>query len=83
MACDYPRCECMNDPGECLFGMMQVNNPSHGGKVTCYKCNGFNQQKDLVPYWDHQHKTEFPKEHFHKECYNPYQHYYGLDKPID
>jgi hypothetical protein len=62
---------------------LHVTDPSHGGKVTCHKCNGFILHRDWVPYWDHQHKDEFPKEHFHKDCYNRYEHYYGLDKPID
>lgn len=60
-----------------------VCNPTHGGKVTCHKCNGFIFECDAVPYLDHQHLNEFPKAHFHKDCYNPYEHYYGLDKPLD
>lgn len=55
----------------------------HGGKVTCHKCNGFIEKKDHIPYWDHQHRGEYPNTHFHKKCFNHYEHYYGLDKPID
>lgn len=60
-----------------------VTDPSHGGKVTCHKCNDFVAVGDAIPYLDHQHPNEFPKAHFHKRCYNPYAHYYGIDKPID
>lgn len=63
--------------------MRYITNPHHGGKVTCHKCNGFIEEGDDVPYWDHQHVTEYPRAHFHKRCYNGYEHYYGLDKPID
>jgi len=60
-----------------------VTNPAHGGKVTCHKCNGFIDEDVWVPYWDHQHKTEFARYHFHQDCFNPYEHYYGIDRPID
>lgn len=60
-----------------------VTNPMHGGKVTCHKCNRFIYEGDDVPYLDHQHRDEFAKAHFHRRCYNQYEHYYGLDKPID
>lgn len=60
-----------------------VTDPAHGGKVTCHKCNGFIIAAEHEGYSDHQHKDEFPKYHFHKNCYNPYEHYYGIDKPID
>jgi hypothetical protein len=66
-----------------LHDLIHVTDPAHGGKVTCYKCNGFIQQKDAVPYRDRQHKDDFPNTWFHKDCYNRYEHYYGLDKPID
>lgn len=71
--CHYPRCDCDR----------YVTNPTHGGKVTCYECDGFILEGDSVPYLDHQHRNEFPKVHFHRRCYNPYQHYHGLNKPID
>lgn len=60
-----------------------VTNPSHGGKVTCHKCNGFIIAAEHEGYWSFQHRDEFPNTHFHKECFNEYEHYYGLDKPID
>ncbi len=66
---------------ECHALDAHVTNSHNGGKVTCYKCNGFILYKDVVSYLDHQHRDEFPRVHFHKECYNPYEHYYGLDKP--
>jgi hypothetical protein len=74
---------------DCLDGPDQevvtdfVTNPTHGGKVTCYSCGEFIPVGFEVGYWDHQHRSEFPKVHFHKRCYNQYEHYYGLDKPID
>ncbi len=60
-----------------------ITNPAHGGKVTCHKCGQFILEGDGEGYLDHQHKDEFPKVWFHKACYNRYEHYYGLDKPID
>lgn len=60
-----------------------IINPLHGGKVTCHKCGGFIKENEAVGYFDHQHTNEFPKIHFHNKCYNEYEHYYGLDKPID
>lgn len=68
---------------ECYPLDAYVTDPSHGGKVICHKCGCFIQEKDHIGYRDHQHNNEFPKEHFHKDCYNPYEHYYGLDRPID
>lgn len=62
---------------------MYITNPAHGGKVTCHKCGGFIEEGDDVPYMDHQHIDEFPRAHFHKRCYSRYEHYYGLDKPLD
>lgn len=58
-----------------------VRNPTHGGKVTCHKCNGFIPQSELLVY--HSSDGYSPEEFFHQECYNPYSHYYGLDRPID
>lgn len=52
-----------------------ITNPVHGGKVTCYKCSGFIRGGD--EYW------YSPGVFFHKDCFNHYEHYYGLDKPID
>ena len=58
-----------------------ITNPLHGGKVTCHKCNGFILEGDHYIY---------PKDYmledviyFHKDCFNKYEHYYGLDKPLD
>jgi len=70
-------------PEDKLFREAHVTDPSHGGKVTCHKCGSFIQRKDWVPYRDRQHKTEFANYHFHRACYNDYEHYYGIDKPID
>ena len=56
-----------------------ITDPSHGGKVTCHKCNGFIKEGDEVIF-DHE---VIYKTYFHIECFNPYEHYYGLDKPLD
>lgn len=60
-----------------------ITNPLYGDKIACHKCHQFIREGDEEGYWDHQHKDEFPKAHFHKACFNHYEHYYGLDKPID
>jgi hypothetical protein len=61
-----------------------VSDPSHGGKVTCHKCNGFIQEKDLFTFGPPA-ELDFGSTswYFHKDCFNPYEHYYGLDRPID
>lgn len=50
-------------------------NPEHGGKIGCHKCSAwiYSDQKYL------EHERVF----FHEDCFNKYEHYYGLDKPID
>lgn len=58
-------------------------NPNHGGKVVCHKCGGFIPEDEWEGYWDHQHRDEFPAASFHINCFNRYEHYYGLDKPLD
>ncbi len=60
-----------------------VVDPTHSGKATCHKCHKWIEENEYLGYYDFQHKYEFPKAHFHKRCYNNYEHYYGLDKPID
>jgi len=60
-----------------------LTNPIHGGKVCCHKCNDFIEVGDEIGYHCYQNAREFPAAHFHKDCYNQYEHYYGLDKPID
>lgn len=62
---------------------MYLTNPVHGGKVCCHKCSGFIIEGDEIGYHCYQNAREFPAAHFHKSCYNEYEHYYGLDKPID
>lgn len=70
-------------PEEARWSDRHVTNPVHGGKETCHKCNGFITAQEAVPYWDHQHRDEWPKAWFHEACFNTYEHYNGLDKPID
>jgi len=55
-----------------------VTDPTHGGKVTCHKCNGFIREENLYVF-----RGEMTIVRFHKHCFNQYDHYYGLDKPID
>ena len=57
-----------------------VTNPIHGGKVTCHKCQGFIFESELESVLSDEHG---PKAYFHKGCFNRYEHYYGLDKPLD
>lgn len=72
---EFPRIASMDDA--------HVTDPHHGGKEVCHKCNGFMTYTEAVPYWDHQHRNEHAKYWFHKSCFNRYEHYYGIDKPID
>lgn len=65
------------------FEPSYLTHPAHGGKVTCHKCEGFIKIGEEMGYLDHQHREDFPSVHFHKLCFNSYEHYYGLDKPID
>lgn len=60
-----------------------ITNPAHGGKITCHKCNDFIREGEAVPYKNHTEAGELPIVWFHKDCFNRYEHYYGLDKPID
>lgn len=96
--CQYPKCDCdrtvkweviedimdvLDGPEQECYPLVYVTDPAHGGKVTCHKCNGFIAEDDDLGYMDHQHTNEFPLIHFHKKCYNGYEHYYGLDRGID
>lgn len=57
----------------------EVTDPVHGGKITCHKCGAFIKSNED---W-----FEFVPGHtgvyFHVSCFNRYEHYYGLDRPID
>lgn len=53
-----------------------ITDPIHGGKITCHKCCGF--ITEMYPY-----VVYSPGVYFHYDHYNGYEHYYGLDKPID
>lgn len=72
-----------SDECSCRIQGPFITDPVHGGKVTCHKCNTFICEGDGVGYLDHQNKDEFPNAWFHKKCFNIYEHYDGLDKPID
>jgi hypothetical protein len=61
---------------------MYVTDPAHGGKVTCHKCGGFIDEVDVETLIDTS-KDQPPLAYFHKKCFNRYEHYYGLDKPLD
>lgn len=51
----------------------------HGGKITCHKCNSF-LERELAedPWFEYESGI-----YFHTKCFNRYEHYYGLDKPLD
>lgn len=73
--CQFPKCDC---------DRWVKTNPNHGGKIDCHKCGGWiYEDEGEVGFWNHQHRDEFPHVWFHKDCFNRYEHYYGLDKPID
>lgn len=64
-----------------LTGMERfVTNPMHGGKVTCHKCGGFIEEGDELTFPE---GNALHGHWWHEHCYNTYEHYYGLDKPID
>ena len=44
----------------------------------CHKCKQLINKKDLYVF-----RGEMTIVNFHKDCFNGYEHYYGLDKPID
>lgn len=62
-----------------------ITNPVHGGKVTCHTCGGFIKEGDCTVYGDYEtiEGGGAPIAWFHTEHFNRYEHYYGLDKPID
>jgi hypothetical protein len=64
-----------HNKGEKSMAGWIVTDPQHGGKVNCHKCNKW-------IYMDQDH-IQYDWAWFHEECFNPYEHYYGLDKPID
>lgn len=59
-----------------------ITNPVHGGKVTCHKCNGFIHEGQEFIWPDINKKLDYTV-YFHKDCFNRYEHYYELDRPID
>ena len=70
-----------------------ITNPTHGGKVMCHKCNGFILEGEGTTFDKLVHPNDLPEIlqntvwpetiWFHTECFNRYEHYYGLDRPID
>lgn len=62
---------------------MFVTNPAHGGKVTCHTCGDFIEEGEGFSYIEIHNNQDVTTGYFHKKCYNQYEHYYGLDKPID
>jgi len=61
---------------------------SNGEFIKCHKCDLYltvghgRKFEDLVHPNDKPMK-EYPDVWFHIACFNRYEHYYGLDKPID
>jgi len=50
----------------------------HGWDKVCHKCG------KLIEGEAHFYEEDNGvKAIFHKDCYNQYEHYYGLDRPID
>jgi hypothetical protein len=49
----------------------------------CHKCGKPVSDITGREYVNHPHDVSFPPTWFHDECFNRYEHYYGLDKPID
>lgn len=61
------------------FEPAHVTDPAHGGKITCHTCGAFIKEgEDWFEY-----VPDHPGVYFHVDHYNRYDHYYGLDKPID
>ena len=63
------------------FAGFVVTNPAHGGKVDCAKCSKW-------IYEEQAHRTiegtlKGYTLYLHEACFNPYEHYYGYNKPID
>lgn len=77
---EFPRIAVMDTNNVPFVEVNYVTNPTHGGKVTCHKCNGFILEDEHIPYWGRTETNVIA--HFHKDCFNHYEHYYGLDKPI-
>lgn len=48
------------------------------GEITCHKCKEKIDDGDLVVIY-----VDKIIAIFHRYCFSRYQHYYGLDKPID
>jgi hypothetical protein len=57
---------------------MYATDVVHGGKITCHKCGEFLKELDEKPWFEYDNGV-----YFHTECFSKYDHYYGLDKPID
>lgn len=57
-----------------------VTDPAHGGKVTCRRCSSFIDGGH--PYFSYNTGTG-EKLFWCEPCFNRYEPYYDLDKPID
>lgn len=85
---EWKLCDECTDPMDC--GSLQschnkssvnyITNRTHGGKVTCHKCNDFilTGKGVLYPRGGFRDTDTW----FHVKCFDRYEHYYGLDKPI-
>lgn len=54
----------------------------------CHKCGKGTELGVLLPFESLVHANdkpmkEYPDVWFHVDCFNRYEHYYGLDKPLD
>jgi len=49
----------------------------------CHKCDKLIEKGTGKEFTGHPNDVAFPPTWFHHECFNRYEHYYGLDKPAD
>lgn len=49
----------------------------------CHKCEKPIEDGEGKEFTNHPNDVSFPPTWFHNRCFNRYQHYYGLDKPLD
>lgn len=49
----------------------------------CHKCKDVIKEGEGKPYINHPNDDSFEPTWFHHKCFNRYEHYYGLDRPLD
>lgn len=53
------------------------------GPHTCHKCKLLIEDGDGKEFINYPNDEPFLATWFHDKCFNRYEHYYGLDKPVD